>query len=80
MLTTREREVLCLMAHSNRQTALALGISESRVKAHWSSIYGKFGIEGQRPGQGQRIRAFWVAYWLGIVDVGDIDPGPVRWV
>jgi DNA-binding NarL/FixJ family response regulator len=45
-LTSREREVLQLMAEglANKQIALRLSISEHTVKFHLSSLYGKLGV------------------------------------
>ena len=45
-LTTREAEVLQLVAQglANKQIALSLGISEHTVKFHVSSIYAKLGV------------------------------------
>jgi DNA-binding NarL/FixJ family response regulator len=48
-LTTREHEVLEQMAAglSNRQIALALGISEHTVKFHVSAVLGKLGVSSR---------------------------------
>ena len=48
-LTAREHEVLEQMAAglSNRQIALALGISEHTVKFHVSAILGKLGVSSR---------------------------------
>jgi DNA-binding NarL/FixJ family response regulator len=48
-LTSREQEVLEQMAAglSNRQIALALGISEHTVKFHVSSVLGKLGVSSR---------------------------------
>jgi DNA-binding NarL/FixJ family response regulator len=45
-LTSREREVLQLMAEglANKQIAMRLSISEHTVKFHLSSLYGKLGV------------------------------------
>ena len=48
-LTSREQDVLEQMAAglSNRQIALALGISEHTVKFHVSSVLGKLGVSSR---------------------------------
>jgi DNA-binding CsgD family transcriptional regulator len=48
-LTSREQEVLEQMATglSNRQIAMALGISEHTVKFHVSAILGKLGVSSR---------------------------------
>jgi DNA-binding NarL/FixJ family response regulator len=45
-LTTREREILGLLARGmpNKRIALDLGISEKTVKAHVTSIFGSLGV------------------------------------
>jgi DNA-binding NarL/FixJ family response regulator len=45
-LTSREREVLTLLAdgRSNREIARALGVSEKTIKAHVSSVLAKLGV------------------------------------
>lgn len=45
-LSTREREVLALMAEglANKQIAPRLGISEHTVKAHVAAVFGKLGV------------------------------------
>jgi len=44
-LTQREREVLRLLGHSNKEIAMALGIAERTVKFHVTSIFNKLGAE-----------------------------------
>ena len=61
-LTGREREVVRLMAggYSNREIALALGMSEGTVKNHVSSVLSKLGVR-------DRTRAVLKALELGYV-------------
>lgn len=54
-LTPREQDVLALMDHSNREIVLLLGISHQHVKNIWSSIYKKWGIDGQKKGKRVRV-------------------------
>jgi len=62
-LTTREREVLALVAlgRTNRQIADELFISENTAGVHVSNILGKLGVAG-------RGEAAAVAYRLGLVE------------
>jgi DNA-binding NarL/FixJ family response regulator len=62
-LTSREREVLALVAdgHTNRRIAEALFISESTAGVHASNILGKLGITS-------RTEAAAVAVRLGLAD------------
>jgi two-component system response regulator DegU len=48
-LTSREKEVLCLIArgHDNQKIAEALSISEGTVKNHVSNIYDKIGVNSR---------------------------------
>ena len=50
LLTTKEREVLWLLAQdkSNREIAAALVVSEATVKSHLSRVYGKLEVSGRR--------------------------------
>ena len=61
-LTSREREVLALLAQglANKAIAPRLGISEHTVKAHVASIFGKLGA-------GTRAEAVVTAARLGIL-------------
>lgn len=45
-LTAREREVLAMLVQgmANKQIARAMGITESTVKAHLTSIFGRIGV------------------------------------
>jgi DNA-binding NarL/FixJ family response regulator len=64
-LTTREREVLRLIANgrSNRQIAESLFITEGTAGTHVSNILGKLGVRG-------RTEAAALAHRLGFVDAG----------
>lgn len=49
-LTSREEEVLDLLAQeglTNKEIAKQLGIRTSTVEKHFSSIYGKLGVDGR---------------------------------
>lgn len=46
-LTNREREVLRLLGHSNKDIAAALHISERTVKFHVTSIFNKLGADSR---------------------------------
>ncbi|GAA1290715.1 DNA-binding response regulator [Planotetraspora silvatica] len=61
-LSTREREVLILVAKgtSNREIAAVLFISEATVKTHLTHLYGKLGVK-------DRAAAVAVAYERGIL-------------
>ncbi|MET8685919.1 response regulator transcription factor [Streptomyces sp. NPDC004732] len=61
-LSTREREVLALVAKgtSNREIAVELFISEATVKTHLTHIYGKLGVK-------DRAAAVATAYGRGIL-------------
>jgi DNA-binding NarL/FixJ family response regulator len=61
-LSTREREVLALVAKgtSNREIAAVLFISEATVKTHLTHLYGKLGVK-------DRAAAVAVAYDRGIL-------------
>ncbi|WP_055569786.1 response regulator [Streptomyces atriruber] len=61
-LSTREREVLALVARgtSNREIAVELFISEATVKTHLTHIYGKLGVK-------DRAAAVAMAYDRGIL-------------
>jgi DNA-binding CsgD family transcriptional regulator len=68
-LTTREREVLALVAlgRTNRQIADELFITENTAGVHVSNILGKLGV----PSRGEAAA---VAYRLGLVDAGAREP------
>jgi two-component system, NarL family, response regulator LiaR len=61
-LTTREREVVGLIARglSNKRIALELGISEKTVKTHVSSILGKLGLTDRTQVALHAVRERWV--------------------
>jgi Response regulator containing a CheY-like receiver domain and an HTH DNA-binding domain len=61
-LTSREREVLQLMAEgkSNRQIGEALFISEKTVKNHVSNIFQKLGVDDRTQAVVLAIKHGWV--------------------
>jgi len=63
-LTTRERDVLALVADGlpNREIATALAISEHTVKFHLASIFGKLGVSTRTEAVQRGLR-------LGVIDI-----------
>lgn len=63
-LTTREREVLVLVADGlhNREIAARLGVSEHTVKFHLGAVFGKLGASTRTEAVQKGIR-------LGLVDI-----------
>ncbi len=61
-LTERENEVLLRLAQglTNKQIALALGISEHTVKFHVSSIYTKLGVSNRTEAVRKGARRGWI--------------------
>ncbi len=61
-LTERENDVLLRLAQglTNKQIALALGISEHTVKFHVSSIYSKLGVSSRTEALRKGARRGWV--------------------
>ncbi|MET8811006.1 response regulator transcription factor [Streptomyces sp. NPDC004549] len=57
-LTSREREVLELMAqgHSNRSVAALLGVSDRAVEKHVAAVFDKFGLRAA-PTDNRRVKA-----------------------
>lgn len=58
-LTERETEVLRLLAigKSNKEIARTLGVNESTIKSHVSSILGKLGVQGRTQAALHAVRA-----------------------
>jgi DNA-binding NarL/FixJ family response regulator len=77
-LTQRELEILRLAANSNREIAVLLKLSWQTVKNHFTRIYRKLGV-GSSIAYKPRCAALWQALNLGLLDVGDLDPGPLRY-
>lgn len=65
LLTTREREILVLIAqgNSNRQVAKELGISEKTVKNHLSAVFAKIGAS-------DRTQAVVMGIRCGFIHIG----------
>lgn len=70
-LTTREREVLRLLARgrSNKRIALELGVAEKTVKTHVSHILGKLGVNA-------RTEAALFAVRHGLAELDEVRPAP----
>ncbi|MCR6485390.1 LuxR C-terminal-related transcriptional regulator [Amycolatopsis sp. OK19-0408] len=71
-LTTRERQVLCLISagHSPRQVAAVLGISPRTVENHKQQIFAKLDVHSQAHAVAHAVR-------LGLVGVPAELPGPL---
>jgi DNA-binding NarL/FixJ family response regulator len=69
-LTERETDVLRLLAtgQSNKEIARTLGVNESTIKSHVSSILGKLGVQG-------RTQAALHAARIGLVPTSAFDKG-----
>lgn len=57
-ITTREREILALIARgkANKEIAEALGIAEDTVKRHASNVFQKFGVNDRAGATSEAIR------------------------
>ena len=71
-LTDRQRQVLCLVALSNREMAVRLGISQQTVKNLLRRAYRRLGVAG--PATGKRIPALMVTLRWGIVTLDEVEP------
>ncbi|MGV9422666.1 response regulator [Streptomyces sp. NPDC003656] len=71
-LTSREREVLELMAqgHSNRSVAALLGVSDRAVEKHVAAVFDKFGLRAA-PTDNRRVKAV-LTY---LAESGGLDGG-----
>ena len=71
LLTAREFEIVRAFARgkNNKEIARDLGITEKTVRNHASNIYAKLHVF-------DRTQAVLYAISKGLVDLGDLDPGP----
>ena len=75
-LTPRRRQVLCLLALSNREIAAQLGISHQTVKNHLTAICRHVGLGGSTC-SGKRVLALWQALRLDLITPDEIEPPPL---
>jgi len=77
-LWPRHREILCLVALTNLEIALRLGIGRQTVKNHLTDAYGRLGIHGHTSANGKRVPGLLRALALGLVTLDEIEPPPQR--
>jgi DNA-binding NarL/FixJ family response regulator len=75
LLTERQRQILCLCTLTRQQIAQRLGISPHTVKNHFTCIYARLGIVGNKKKE-KSIMALVKAIELGEIKMGDIHVPP----
>ena len=75
-LTPRQRQVICLVAHPNRQIANILGISQSTVARTLTGVYKLLDLGHVSRARGcRRTAAVVKALRLGLVTLKEVSPG-----
>ena len=74
-LWPRSRQVLSLVALTNREIAMRLGIRYQTVKNHLTAAYGRLGVSSCAS-SGKRILALREALRRGILTLDEIEPPP----
>lgn len=79
-LTPRRREVLCLVALSNREIGMRLGISWRTVRSHFASIRRSLGLVAIDHSPA-RLRILMRALQTNVVTMDEIElpPPPLGW-
>lgn len=72
LITEREKKIIRLLTHPNRDIGAVLGLKEQTVKNHIQEICKVLGIPGR---YGKRTKLMYYAVALGIVDIESISPG-----
>ena len=76
LLTQRQKRVLCLVAHPNRQIADILGISQSTVARTLTDVYEHLDLGHVSRAKGcRRTAAVVKALRLGLVTLKEVSPG-----